>query len=107
MSAFAQISDLGDAINKAGRQRAQPAHGQSLAGAGARDREASAQQVLDKSLALFDRQLVELKAYSMTADIKDTYTRLRRPGTTTRPRWWVPRPHASMPRACCSSTPAC
>jgi len=36
----------------------------------------NAQQVLDKSLALFDRQLVELKAYAASADIKDTYSKL-------------------------------
>ena len=73
----AQVTDLGDAINKAGRQRALSqrmgkawlalAHGIDTT---------TAQQVLDKSVALFDRQLVELRSYASTADIKDTYNRL-------------------------------
>jgi hypothetical protein len=36
----------------------------------------AAQQVLDRSVALFDRQLVELKAYAPSPEIKDTYTRM-------------------------------
>ena len=36
----------------------------------------SAKRVLDTSLALFDRQLVELKAFAPTPDIRDTYNKL-------------------------------
>ena len=77
LSVHAQVSDLSDAINKAGRQRMLSqrmgkawlalVHGVEVA---------SAQQVLDKSMALFDRQLVELKAYASTPDIQGTYGKL-------------------------------
>jgi hypothetical protein len=75
--ARAQVLDLNDAINKAGRQRmlsqrmakAYAALGQGvvpdLAG-----------EVLAVSMALFDRQLVELKAYAPTAEIKRCYVEL-------------------------------
>lgn len=75
--AHAQVQDISDAINKAGRLRmlsqrcakAYLALGMELADTGAR-------QVLDASLALFDRQLVELKAFAPTAAIKSTYQEL-------------------------------
>lgn len=77
VSAYAQVSDMGDAINKAGRQRMLSQRmGKAWLALVHGIEKAHAQQVLDKSLALFDRQLVELKAYAVTADIKDTYTRL-------------------------------
>lgn len=75
--AHAQVSGLSDAINKAGRQRMlcermgkawlALAHGVEKAGA---------QEVLDKSLSQFDRQLVELKAYASSQEIQDTYIKL-------------------------------
>ena len=76
-AARAQVQDIGDAINKAGRQRmlsqrcakAYLALGMELTDAGAR-------QVLDASLALFDRQLVELKVFAPNAAIKSTYQEL-------------------------------
>ncbi|MBY0467180.1 MAG: type IV pili methyl-accepting chemotaxis transducer N-terminal domain-containing protein, partial [Burkholderiales bacterium] len=37
---------------------------------------AAAQGVLDKSMALFDRQLVELKAFAPTPELRDTYLKL-------------------------------
>lgn len=73
----AQVSDLGDAINKAGRQRALSQRmGKAWLALAHGIETTAAQQVLDKSVALFDRQLVELRAYAMSAEIKDTYNRL-------------------------------
>lgn len=71
---FAQISDMNSAINKAGRQRmlsqrmakAYLQIGMSV------DVERSS-RILDTSIALFDRQLVELKNYAPTPEIKNTY----------------------------------
>ena len=75
--AQAQVSDLGDAINKAGRQRMLSQRmGKAWLALVHGVEKTAAQQVLDKSLALFDRQLVELKAYAASADIKATYAQL-------------------------------
>jgi len=78
-SARAQIADINSAINKAGRQRmlsqriakAYYQIGQNV------DVERS-QRVLDSSIALFDRQLVELKNYAPKPEIRDTYQQLER-----------------------------
>lgn len=76
-AARAQVADLNDAINKAGRQRMLSqrlckgyiAVAQGIEPARARD-------VLDRSMAQFDRQLVELKAFAATADLRATYAAL-------------------------------
>jgi nitrate/nitrite-specific signal transduction histidine kinase len=73
----AQVSDLNDAINKAGRQRmlsqrlakAWLAMGQEVASQ-------RAEKVLSDSMAVFDRQLTELKFFSPTTDIRSTYNKL-------------------------------
>lgn len=78
-SAQAQISDIGSAINKAGRermlsQRMAKAYfqiGQQI------DAERS-RKILDNSVALFDRQLVELKVYAPSPEIKETYAKLEK-----------------------------
>lgn len=75
--ALAQISDLNAAINKAGRQRMLSQRmakayfqiGQQI------DTERS-KKVLDSSVAAFDRQLVELKNFAPTPEIKSTYLKL-------------------------------
>lgn len=75
--AFAQVVDMSDAINKAGRQRMLS---QRMAKAwlalvhGIETQKAI--RVLDKSMALFDRQLIELKAFAPNPEIKQTYSQL-------------------------------
>lgn len=73
----AQVQDLSDAINKAGRQRMLS---QRMAKAWLAlvhgIEPAAAQSVLDKSMALFDRQLAELKAYAPNPELRDTYQKL-------------------------------
>jgi nitrate/nitrite-specific signal transduction histidine kinase len=74
LPARAQLTDINDAINKAGRQRmlsqrmakAWLAIGQDVDAAQAR-------RVLDESMALFERQLVELKTFAPTPAIRATY----------------------------------
>jgi Type IV pili methyl-accepting chemotaxis transducer N-term len=73
----AQVVDLNDAINKAGRQRMLSQRmGKAWLALVHKTESAAAQVVLDKSMALFDRQLVELKAYAPSTDIRDTYIKL-------------------------------
>lgn len=72
--AYTQVRNLNDAINKAGQQRAlnqrmSKAWLMLVLGV----EKTNAQRVLDKSLALFDRQLVELKSFAPKPDIKATY----------------------------------
>ena len=76
-AAQAQISDINSAINKAGRQRMlsqRMAKAYFQLGLGV-DVDRS-KRVLDSSISLFDRQLVELKNYAPTPEIKDTYQKL-------------------------------
>ncbi len=75
--AQAQITDINAAINKAGRermlsQRMAKAYFQLGLGVDV-DR---SKKVLDGSIAFFDRQLVELKNFAPTPEIKDTYQKL-------------------------------
>ena len=74
--ALPQVVDINDAINKAGRQRmlsqrvakSYMALGLKVPG--------EIDKILTASMALFDRQLVELKAFAPTPEIKATYTSL-------------------------------
>ena len=77
--ALAQISDINAAINKAGRQRmlSQRMAKAYLQIGQAVDTERS-KKILDASIALFDRQLVELKNFSPTPEIRNTYLNLER-----------------------------
>ena len=84
-NALAQINDINSAINKAGRQRMlsqRMAKAYFQIGQGV-DIERS-KKILDTSVATFDRQLVELKNYAPTPDIKNTYVSLEKPGCHTR-----------------------
>ena len=75
--ARAQVSDLNDAINKAGRQRMLSQRmGKAWLALLQGVEPANARLVLDKSIALFDRQLVELKAYAPNSDLQATYEQL-------------------------------
>lgn len=77
--AVAQITDLNSAINKAGRQRMLS---QRMAKAyfqiGQQVEVDRSKKVLDASVALFDRQLVELKNFAPTPEIKDNYVKLEK-----------------------------
>lgn len=76
-SARAQIDDLNEAINKAGRQRMLSQRLCKGYIALAEGVEAPlAQQVLDRSIAQFDKQLAELKAFAGTPDLRATYAGL-------------------------------
>lgn len=73
----AQVADLSDAINKAGRQRMLSQRmGKAWLALVHQTASANAQLVLDRSMAVFDRQLIELKAYAPTPEIRDTYLKL-------------------------------
>lgn len=77
LTAVAQVADLNDAINKAGRQRMLSQRmGKAWLALGQQVEVSRAEKVLSDSLAVFDRQLVELKAFAPTADIRSTYSRL-------------------------------
>jgi hypothetical protein len=75
--AFAQVADLNDAINKAGRQRMLSQRvGKAYLALLENVEPLLARQVLDGSMALFDRQLVELKGFAAQQDIRETYALL-------------------------------
>lgn len=76
-TAHAQITDINAAINKAGRERMLS---QRMAKAyfqlGQNIDTYRSQRILDTSVATFDRQLVELKNYAPTPQIRETYVLL-------------------------------
>ena len=73
----AQVSDLADAINKAGRQRMLSQRmGKAWLAMVHQTEGRIASTVLDKSMALFDRQLTELKAFAPSPEIRETYAAL-------------------------------
>ncbi|MCX7279648.1 MAG: type IV pili methyl-accepting chemotaxis transducer N-terminal domain-containing protein [Burkholderiales bacterium] len=76
-AANAQVADLSDAINKAGRQRMLSQRmGKAWLAMLLSVEKTSAQLVLDKSITLFDRQLLELKAFAPNAEVLATYAKL-------------------------------
>jgi len=73
----AQVADLNDAINKAGRQRMLSQRmAKSYLALGQGVEPGPAERTLAASMALFDRQLAELRAYAPQPDIKATYVQL-------------------------------
>lgn len=77
LPALAQVADINDAINKAGRQRMLSQRiSKAYLALVHKVEPSSAQQIMDRSISLFDRQLVELKAYAPTAGIRETYAKL-------------------------------
>lgn len=75
--ANSQVTDLNDAINKAGRQRMLSQRlAKSWMALGLGVLPELAGRAMASSLALFDRQLLELKAYAPTAEVKSTYSQL-------------------------------
>jgi len=72
-----QVLDINDAINKAGRQRMLSQRlAKSYMAMGQKVEAASAERILVASMALFDRQSVELKAFAPNLEIKSTYAQL-------------------------------
>ena len=73
----AQVANIGDAINKAGRQRMLSQRmGKAWLALGQGIQPEAARRILDQSLALFDSQLVELKVYAPAGETRDTYLQL-------------------------------
>jgi Type IV pili methyl-accepting chemotaxis transducer N-term len=77
VGSHAQVIDLNDAINKAGRQRMLSQRvGKAYLALLSQTQSSSAQTVLDKSMALFDRQNIELKVFAPTPELRETYNQL-------------------------------
>jgi nitrate/nitrite-specific signal transduction histidine kinase len=76
-ASYSQVGNLGDAINKAGRQRMLSQRmGKAWMSLGLHTEVESARRVLDQSMALFDRQLTELKYFAPAGETRDTYLQL-------------------------------
>ena len=74
VAAHAQVQDINDAINKAGRQRMLSQRmAKTYMAMGQKVQSDSADRILALSMALFDRQLIELKVFAPTPEIGATY----------------------------------
>jgi nitrate/nitrite-specific signal transduction histidine kinase len=73
----AEVSDLNDAINKAGRQRMLSQRmSKAWLALGQEIEPQRAERVLAESMATFDRNLAELKAFAPAPEVKATYVKL-------------------------------
>ena len=84
-TAFAGTLTINEAINKAGRQRMlsqRMAKAYCEAGLGVETERSK--KILEQSVALFDKQLLELRTFAPTPEIKDAYTRLEQTWTPYR-----------------------
>lgn len=73
-TAMPQVIDINNAINKAGSQRMLSQRAaKSYMAMGQKIQGDNADKILSVSMALFDRQLAELKAFAPTSEIKTTY----------------------------------
>lgn len=76
-NAHAQVTDLNDAINKAGRQRMLSQRmGKAWLTLAHKPDTPAARSVMDQSVTLFERQWAELKAFAPTPGIRETYDKL-------------------------------
>ena len=76
-AAHAQVADLNDAINKAGRQRMLSQRmGKAWLALAHKGDTPAARTVLEQSVVLFERQHAELKAYAPSPAIRETYAKL-------------------------------
>jgi len=76
-AARAEVAGLNDAINRAGRQRMLSLRmAKAYCALGLQAAVLPATEVLSQSMALFDRQLAELKAYAPRPEIRSTYQRM-------------------------------
>jgi len=76
-TSFAQVASLGEAINKAGRQRMLSQRmGKAWMSLGQGIEAGAARRVLEQSMAQFDRQLAELRAFAPAGPTRETYAQL-------------------------------
>jgi hypothetical protein len=83
---LAPVVDLNDAIDKAGRRRMlsqRVAKAYLAGGQGVATQRAG--EILVASMALFERQLMQLEAFAPTPESRRRSVSLRCPGATTRP----------------------
>jgi predicted XRE-type DNA-binding protein len=77
LPAYSQVVDLSDAINKAGRQRMLSQRmGKCWFATLMQVESPQISSIMDRSMALFDRQLVELKAFASNNELRATYAEL-------------------------------
>lgn len=96
--AQAQIANVNEAINKAGRQRMLSQRMAKAYLQVGQDIDADrSKKILDGSISLFDRQLVELKNFAPTPKSRTPTSTWSAPGLPTRTSWSAPSPARRPP----------